>query len=601
MLPVALFPDRIVQKNSTDTRQEILDSLGAGGQSPIVSGELVVQRSQGTASLITLDAQGKPVVIGTSNDDTPVAPSIVLNFELDGTDTPYTQTTWSRTNGKFGSHAWFCDATLSPSNPRGDALLVDRINDVPLSAGPWTVEFWIKGSASDWLLDAAGDAAKYALITNKSNYISGPGAFNIYLDGGTPDRGGGGSNTSYTEDQAVGSVVFGISVGDLTHGSSDPLIPATGEVVSTRGVSVLDDVWHHVVISHEGSGIYSIFTDGQLNQRTILTGPIDQNDGGNSGIAQPSGWDFGGTLIVNDQYPDTGVGSGLELAGGRYAMDSFALYQGLAKYKGLYSFPLPTQPVSPTLAVRQPVTSLESLIDTDIPTDTVDGSILVYNEPSGSWRSQVAPPYSLTGNILGDVGDVTLPDAALLTDLDFLRYDTTTGAWVNSSISLEQLGGFQVTNPQADQYLAYDTNTSSWVNQYISYSHIAGRPTALSDLQMNLSSSQFVLQGLGDVSVSSLAEGNVLVYDSSLNRWKNETAPAPDLSVADLQDLGDVLSVSQVGLSSSRSDIVVLSWDYSNDRWVPSEIDYADINGQPTALSQFSNNLYVGAFYNNVG
>ena len=323
---------------------------------------------------------------------------------------------------------------------------------------------------------------KYALIANKKNYVWGPGALNIFLDGGTSDRGGVGTTTSYTEDQALGSVVFSLTIPGFDHDNPDPLIPSTGEIVTSRSVSVLDNTWHHVAISHEGGGIYSMFVDGQLTQRNILSGAIDHNNPGNSGINQPSGWDFCGTLVVNDEYPDTGVASGLELPSGRFSLDSVGLYQGLAKYKGLYAFDVPTEPVDPALAVRQPLNTIESLIDTNIPANPTDNSLLVFDAASGTWVAESAPPYDISGNSLGDIGDVDLVDQAQLSNEDFLRWNTATQNWVNSGLNIDLLGDVSVTNPANAEYLYFNGATGQWENKAINYSEIVGRPTALSDL-----------------------------------------------------------------------------------------------------------------------
>ena len=60
---MAVFPDRIVLKNSTDAQSVIESAIGSGGTDEIVSGELVIGRETGSARLYTVDATGSVVTI----------------------------------------------------------------------------------------------------------------------------------------------------------------------------------------------------------------------------------------------------------------------------------------------------------------------------------------------------------------------------------------------------------------------------------------------------------------------------------------------------------------------------------------------------------
>lgn len=61
---MAVFPDRIVLKNSTDSQAAIESAIGSGGTDEIVPGELVVGREAGGAKLYTLDSAGVVAVVG---------------------------------------------------------------------------------------------------------------------------------------------------------------------------------------------------------------------------------------------------------------------------------------------------------------------------------------------------------------------------------------------------------------------------------------------------------------------------------------------------------------------------------------------------------
>ena len=73
---MAVFPERIVLKNSTDSAGAISSAIGRTGSDPIVSGELVVAQGNGQASLYTLDANGTVVSVGAAPVAAAVVPSL---------------------------------------------------------------------------------------------------------------------------------------------------------------------------------------------------------------------------------------------------------------------------------------------------------------------------------------------------------------------------------------------------------------------------------------------------------------------------------------------------------------------------------------------
>tara|TARA_R110001592_G_scaffold330186_1_gene612304 strand:- start:75 stop:362 length:288 start_codon:yes stop_codon:yes gene_type:complete len=63
---VAVFPDRIVLKNSVDAEAEIITAIESGGSDAITQGEIVLGLSDGAAALFTKDAVGAIVTISGS-------------------------------------------------------------------------------------------------------------------------------------------------------------------------------------------------------------------------------------------------------------------------------------------------------------------------------------------------------------------------------------------------------------------------------------------------------------------------------------------------------------------------------------------------------
>ena len=63
---MAVFPDRIVLKNSTDPEAAIIAAIETGGTDAITQGELVLGLENGAAALFTKDALGAIVTISGS-------------------------------------------------------------------------------------------------------------------------------------------------------------------------------------------------------------------------------------------------------------------------------------------------------------------------------------------------------------------------------------------------------------------------------------------------------------------------------------------------------------------------------------------------------
>lgn len=61
---MAVFPDRIILKNSTDPQATIETAIASGGTDEIQQGELVIGREAGKAKIYTVDSAGNIVIVG---------------------------------------------------------------------------------------------------------------------------------------------------------------------------------------------------------------------------------------------------------------------------------------------------------------------------------------------------------------------------------------------------------------------------------------------------------------------------------------------------------------------------------------------------------
>jgi len=590
---VAVFPDRIVLKNSKDGDNAVQEAIKSNGTDPIVSGEVVVSQGNGKASLYTLDANGTVVPIGVTSVDASIEPSIILNFEEDGSDTNFlenTQTTFPSAAAARWGTGGFEASNLVANSPRLDSLQIERAAMPFLGTSPWTVEFWYKADPADWDdVSGGGLPQNFQSIVTGANYWYGEGAFNIYLDAGTDDMPGGGlTTTSETSGQAFGSIVLGISPGetDSTHGDdwSQIYLPPTGEVVSSRSITVVDNNWHHIAISHEGLGSYTVYVDGELCQRKKLPEPVDYLNSGDSGQTLPVSWILGGMTY---DVPDVGIGV---LRGFHGMLDSFALYANLAKYKGLYGFDVPTAPNDGTPIPQTPNT-LERLEDVNIPAaaDIPDQAVLAFDQPSQLWEIRASLPYDITGNKLGDLGNVTLDADIDILDGEVLVWNATNDEWNSTLLEANDLTDVNYTAPVINQYLAW--NGTNWGNQTIDWTHIANRPTNLGDFNNNIINS---LNDIGDVSITSVSNNDIIGWNSTQNRWVNISAPPADISNSSLNELVDVDA-------PSPQNNYILHYSSSTGKWEGEYLQYNTILNRPTAITDLTRNVSVSYWPNDAG
>lgn len=578
---MAVFPDKIVQKSSTDTVGEIAGQIGLSGTAPIIGGELVVARGQGNAQILTLDADGTPVIVGLGSANTNKAPEILLNFEDPTVDSPYIYASGTpfSTDAKFGAASYFSQPFL-PTTPRPNPIQIQPSVMPLLGSSPWTLEFWIKSDPSEWITGKTS-----LLIYSHKDYLFGAGAFTVTLDGGnTSEPGGLGTDTSQTSGQAFGSIVFGLGGQFGAHGN--PYVPTEGDIVSSRSVSVVDNDWHHVCFTHEGIGRYACFVDGLLAQRTVLDSPVDHNDSGTSGIPQPSGAIFSGVVNINDDDPFPGT----EFFGARFKLDSVSLIPGVAKYIGQNAIPVPTAAFDYT-PFATPLNSLSGLYDTDISLPVADGDVLQWHATDGAWKNSPAPAFNISGNDLGDIGDVTLEVTNLIADKEVLAWDTATQGWVNRAYVIDDLADVSLAGAVNNNVLKYDSGTSQWVPGVLSYSEITGRPQNILDLANDLD-----LDDIRDVFISGIAQGDILAYNATNGRWENLPAPPVNLASNSIHELSDV-----GGTQNANAGGDVLAWNDVANEWQAKNLQASDIDGAATKVSELTRDVSVSYWTNDAG
>jgi len=428
---MAVFPDKIVLKSSTDGNSTVRQEIAAGQAYEIVPGEIVVSRESSRASLFTLDSNGSVVEIGaganTNEAATKVRPDLLLNFEGDPGDTPAdsssVQSTYPSTvDKKFGTASLYLNNDAI--DVRRDTLFVYSDDMPDLGVYIWTLGFWIKSQPADWYSATYnGISSTFLSVMGPSNYRQGPGAWHIYLDGGTADLGGSGTSTSNASGMAKGAVCLGLGPGHSTGGGYPDGIPATGEIITSGDVTVVDGAWHYVAIQHEGKGVYSIFVDGTLANRTTIPKSINYSDPGAAGIPMPPDLEIGapGDVLSGTAFIKPGVNG---------YIDAISLHVGAVLYAGVDTIETPTAAPDNSLQ-GEGYNYLGALFDVHLTTPVQNQDILAYDAALDRWYNYPAPPVDVSGSSIGDLADVDLTTPPI-TD-QALLYDGTN--WVAGDVA----------------------------------------------------------------------------------------------------------------------------------------------------------------------
>jgi hypothetical protein len=156
-------------------------------------------------------------------------------------------------------------------------------------------------------------------------------------------------------------------------------------------------------------------------------------------------------------------------------------------------------------------------------------------------------------SVAGRTGAVVLSTA----DISGLATVATTGAY-------SDLTG----TPTLGTAAALDVGTSA--NNVVQLDGTAKLPAVDGSLLTNISATVAALNDVGDVTITTPANGEALVYNSTSGDWENGTVSA---TVAALDDIGDV---DTTGVSTNN----VLKYDGAN--WVDGSVAYSEVAGTPS-------------------
>ena len=250
---MAVFPDRIVLKNSTDSEAAIEAAIASGGSDPITQGEIVIGLTPTAAKFYTLDGSGNVISLGgTATGLTAVvedlAPQLGGNLDVNGfyissasggnvTIAPDTTGSFVvRGNNTDGSITLNCTANTHgvtiQSPPHADAATYSLI--LPSSAGTAGQVLTSQGGAQLTWEDAGSGGFADPMTTDGDIIIR---------SGGTTTRLGIGSESqvlTVSSGLPVWAAASGggaTAIGDLTDVDTSTTSPTTDQVLVWDGTN----------------------------------------------------------------------------------------------------------------------------------------------------------------------------------------------------------------------------------------------------------------------------------------------------------------------------------------------------------------------------
>lgn len=244
-------------------------------------------------------------------------------------------------------------------------------------------------------------------------------------------------------------------------------------------------------------------------------------------------------------------------------------------------------------------TDIGNLANIDI-TGVADGEVLIYDSASGNWENGAVPSapissvFGRTGAITAQTGDYTTSQVNEGTNL----YYTTTRFNTDFSASdIGSLNNVSVPTPSNGEVLTYSTGVwGSAVIPSAPVDSVNGQTGVVSldtdnisegssnlyytDARVNSVINATNIGNLADISISGVANGQVLIYNSATSNWENGAVPSAPVSSV-----------------NSQTGVVVLDTDdisegTNNLYYTEARFD-ASLGGATTdELSEGASNLY---------
>lgn len=434
---MAVFPDRIVLKNSTDNQASIVSAIESGGTDAITQGEVVLGLEQGDTKLYTLDSNGDVIVISTSSSAgraiiSTTAPTVGIgNLPLAEGDlwfNPDVTVYYVRTGG-----VWVPASSGSPG-----ASNLDELSDVSISASPTTNDILVYNGSNwqnqvfvpSWPMTQRGDITYYD-NTDATRLGIGNETQVLTVIGGVPTW----------QNPGTGA----LDLGDL----GDVELPDILQGGVTLVYDAIDEVWKPGTTDGLGT-VVSVGVDAPNGGIVVANSPVTDSGVISLDLEDKPDVTPGIYYAANIQVNEKGIITTIE-SGGLGDLDGVDLETkqpvdgDVLVYDSLSGNWLPEQQADGGI----PVLSIDDLTDVDTSTDPpVNGEVLTWDNNNLKWEP--APPAG-GAEVLNDLTDV---DAGSPSDGNTLSWDSSANKWIagtvgaGSVVSVDGTGqnGITVTN-----------------------------------------------------------------------------------------------------------------------------------------------------------
>ena len=184
-------------------------------------------------------------------------------------------------------------------------------------------------------------------------------------------------------------------------------------------------------------------------------------------------------------------------------------------------------------------TDINSLADISI-TGISNGEVLIYNSATSNWENGAVPSapvssvFGRTGTVTAQSGDYTTSQVNEGTNLYYTeaRFDTSLGGATTDELS-EGASNLYFTNARASSASPVQSVNGATGTVVLSTTEISeGTNLYYTDARVNSVINATNIGTLADISISGVANGQVLIYNSATSVWENGAVPsAPVQSV----------------------------------------------------------------------